>query len=356
MAQKPQYISPDLLIHPGETILEVIEDRGISQKELAIRTGYTEKHISTVLRGKKSISAKFALRLETALDIASTFWENLQMNYDLEVETFKELNNITSEELQIAKAIARPVETITGKKLDTKKEEFAVWDLRRLLGVSLLTSIDKLNPGFYRAQFNVNADKYIMYAWQYLSEKACESQSTNALDIDTLQSDLNELKQIMFEPFETHITKLTDFFNTRGVLFTVNKHVSGAPVHGLTVKTKNDKVMIAMTIRNKYVDTFWFSLFHELAHVLNKDYLKNQSNPSKTKALEDNADTFAQNTLIDPNLYAVFVNQGDFSEPSIKKFAEMNNVLPSIVAGRLMMDEYIPWSQNNLRVQYQWDD
>ena len=66
MGQKLQHTSPEMLIHPGETILEVIQDRNITQKELAIRTGFTEKHISKVINGKNNISAEFAKRCRYA--------------------------------------------------------------------------------------------------------------------------------------------------------------------------------------------------------------------------------------------------------------------------------------------------
>ena len=39
-------LSRDYIIHPGETLAEVLEDREMSQRELAVRTGMTEKHIS----------------------------------------------------------------------------------------------------------------------------------------------------------------------------------------------------------------------------------------------------------------------------------------------------------------------
>lgn len=43
----------EFLIHPGETIQEVIQERNVSLKELALRTGFTEKHISNVIKGEK---------------------------------------------------------------------------------------------------------------------------------------------------------------------------------------------------------------------------------------------------------------------------------------------------------------
>lgn len=66
MAAKRTGISRDLIIHPGETIADVLEDRGITQAELATRTGVTAAYVGNVIAGKKDISAKFALSLEYA--------------------------------------------------------------------------------------------------------------------------------------------------------------------------------------------------------------------------------------------------------------------------------------------------
>lgn len=88
-------LSRDLIIHPGETLQEVLEDRGMSQKELAIRTGVTEKHVSTIVHGIKPISVAFAKKLEYAFGIEAAFWIQLQANYDREVLEFEELNQIT---------------------------------------------------------------------------------------------------------------------------------------------------------------------------------------------------------------------------------------------------------------------
>ncbi|MCF7931860.1 MAG: HigA family addiction module antidote protein [Acholeplasmataceae bacterium] len=354
MVQKLHHTSPDLLIHPGETIDEIIEDRHISQKELAIRTGFTEKHISTVVNGKKSISAKLALGLEKALGIPSSFWKNLQMNYDLEVEAFNEMNNISQEEMDIAKDIIGPVEVLTHQKMNGSSPSFAVWSLRRILGVSQLAAIEKLNSGFYRGQFNVDNNQFIMYTWQYLSEKECEGQTDQPLDIDHLQRRLIDLKKVMLIESNRHVETIREILNACGVLFTVNKHVRKAPINGLTVKTKSGKVMIAMTIRNKYVDTFWFSLFHEIAHVIHGDYLINQSNSETSASIEEAADAFAKKILINPKHYEDFIEKGDFTEEKIINFAKENQILPTIVVGRLMKDGLISWKQNKLREKYTW--
>ena len=75
----------EMIIHPGETLKEVLENKNMSQKELVLRTGVSAKYISSVLRGKKNISASFAKKLEYALNIEAEFWVNLQNSYDKEI-------------------------------------------------------------------------------------------------------------------------------------------------------------------------------------------------------------------------------------------------------------------------------
>ena len=69
MVEKMNGLSLDFIIHPGETIKEALEDRQMNQEELAIRTGFSPKHISEVVNGKKGISPSFAKALEYVFGI-----------------------------------------------------------------------------------------------------------------------------------------------------------------------------------------------------------------------------------------------------------------------------------------------
>lgn len=354
MGAKLQRISPEMLIHPGETILEIIQDRNISQKELAIRTGFSEKHISTVISGQKKISADFAMKLQYALGIPASFWINLQANYDLEEVSLQEMHSITEEEIKIAKEIKTAVEQITGKKINSKNQTENVFQFRQILGVNNLKLISTLNQGFYRAQFEVNTSENIMYVWQYLCEKKVADQTTNILDIEKLKTKLPRIKSIMFEEAELHIELIQKELNDCGILFTVEKHVEKAPIKGLTVKTKSNQVMIALTLRVAYLDIFWFTLFHEIGHVINKDYLKTNVSIEVFEEMEKKADKFAEDILIDYNNYIKFLKRQQFNSIQVNKFAKENNVLPTIVYGRLMNDKVIPWADNK-RDKYEWN-
>ena len=94
-------ISPDLVIHPGETIFDILEDRNLTQKELAQRAGVSEAFLSDVIHGKKDISRGLAMGLEYALGVPSSFWLNLQANYDAELLSLQEEASIQDEERSI---------------------------------------------------------------------------------------------------------------------------------------------------------------------------------------------------------------------------------------------------------------
>ncbi len=82
-------LSREMIIHPGETLKEVLTDRSISIPDFAHEVAFDETYISDILLGKKDISENLAKRLESSLHIEATFWLNLQSAYDKELKEFE---------------------------------------------------------------------------------------------------------------------------------------------------------------------------------------------------------------------------------------------------------------------------
>ena len=80
MATRPM---ADTAFHPGEYIQEEIEERGMSQRELARRMGRPYQSVNEIVNGRKAITAETALDLERVLGGNAETWLNLQMIYDL---------------------------------------------------------------------------------------------------------------------------------------------------------------------------------------------------------------------------------------------------------------------------------
>ena len=72
---------PDYVTEPGDVLLETTEGLGITQKELAARTGFTAKHINQLIRGVARISPETALRLEKVTGVPASFWNHLETKY-----------------------------------------------------------------------------------------------------------------------------------------------------------------------------------------------------------------------------------------------------------------------------------
>ena len=140
MAERQRAISSDLVIHPGETIFDLL------QKELALRAGVSEPFLSDVIHGKKDISKSLALGLQYAFDIPSSFWLNLQANYDAEVLALKEKESIKEEERTFLSNLGEVIIYLKQSSYipDSSTQEQLILDLRKFFHVSNLVGLRKL--------------------------------------------------------------------------------------------------------------------------------------------------------------------------------------------------------------------
>lgn len=350
-------LSRDLIIHPGETLQEVLEDREMTQKELAIRTGMTEKHISTVLSGKKNISPSFAKKLDYALGIETEFWMNLQANYERELLEFEELNNISEQEVCVLKNLKEVITTWVsfGWLEENSNEANTVLDVRKIFGMSNLLDTTKMKyAAAYRAQTKNNVDPYVLFAWQRMCEILTDNiDVAEEVDIDKLRKRIPDIKEVMFLRANQIQKKLTSIFAECGIAFRIVPNFKGAPVQGFIKKKEDGSLILCMTIRQKFADIFWFTLFHEIAHILNGDTKSIFVDFSTVSSeMETKADKLAGEMLIDSEAYKKFLSNKKYTTTKgIAEFAETQNVRDYIVQGRLMKEEVIPW---NARPRYEW--
>jgi HTH-type transcriptional regulator/antitoxin HigA len=107
--------------------------------------------------------------------------------------------------------------------------------------------------------------------------------------------------------------------------------------------------LIQVSDLNKKEDIFWFTLFHELGHVLKHLYNKKKvsfidlENEEKNE-FEIEADNFAKNTLIPDDLYNSFVSS-DLSDVNIQTFAQKIGVHQGILVGRICKDGLFDFSK-----------
>ena len=74
-----------LAIHPGEMIKDEIQERCITQRQLAEQMEVSPTVLNEVLNGKRPVSTEYALMLEAVLGIDAGIWLRLQMDYNMQV-------------------------------------------------------------------------------------------------------------------------------------------------------------------------------------------------------------------------------------------------------------------------------
>lgn len=354
-------ISRDLIIHPGETLAEVLESRGMTQKELAVRTDVSEKHVSNIIKGKANISNRYSIKLEIALGIPARFWSNLQANYDRELLEYEEQHNISADELNVAKNLKGVIKYFVSKRLLDESCEselsIAVLELRKLGNVADLMKIPEIPCcAAFRVNKKYHIDPYTTYFWRVFCEKVSENRVVSQkFSKEKLRASLSDIKNCMFLPAEEMRRKLTEIFSNCGVAFSIVKNFQGAPVQGFIQHKEDGTAILCMTIRGKAVDIFWFTLFHEIGHLLHGDGREFVDFSERDNESEKLADQFAQNELLDQHQYEMFVSKHDFSLASIESFAQGQRVIRDIVIGRLEKEEYIDYAHfARIKVKFEW--
>ena len=358
MAVKMSGLSIELLSHPGETLQEVLESNHMTQKELAARIGVSQRLINHIISGLADISTETAFKLGKVFSLSASFWNNLQAQYDEEKMQVLEETKITEEEKQVFQPKLYKSIVDYGYLTKETKKERKIIQFRQFFGVSDLRNVPNAIAAnaLFRRSTTCATDNYAMAAWM----KICEIETNgielkSGLNTELLKEKLSDIRELNTVHNADYILEqLTNIFAECGIAFAVVRNIPGAPVQGF-IRKVNNKMRLCMTLRNKYADIFWFTLFHEIGHLLDAknelfvDFTSNCSNA------EDEANAFAGEKLIPKSDYLRFVRNGDFSRTAIVEFANKQGLLPGIVVGRLQHDHYLGNAYyNDLRLQYVW--
>ena len=351
---------PDWISSPGDTILDVLEERGWTQADLAERMGYSRKHINLLIKGAAGITEEAALKLERVLGSTAGFWLNREAQYrealarQAELEDLKPSTSWLSE-LPITDMVkfgwiqhySRKVHMVAAclqffgvATVDAWRERYAI------LGVAFRAS-----PAFEKKNGAVSA-------WVRYGEMKAETRTIAPFRRDSLVSLIPAVRSLTCEPDPTiFIPKLEECLATVGVAVVVAQAPRGCPVSGLTKWLGPDRALVMLSFRFKTNDHFWFSLFHELGHLLlhgKKLLFLEGCKEGLQPEQEAEADRWASTILI-PSSEKPSLQKMDSSSTTILDFAQRLGIAPGIVLGRLQHDELIPWSSlNELKVHYRW--
>ena len=338
---------------PGATIKEPLDDRGMTQKEFAGRMGVSEKHVSKLLGGAVHLTPDMAERLELVLGIPAGFWNKLEAIYQEKlVKVKKEIELEKEKDLASKYPYAKIAKW--GMVPSTQNICERIVNLCKYFEVSNLKLVQNkdLMPVFCRKLSDTEKSTFAMLTLaQYAKIKAREM-DVSPFKLENLKRKIKAIRALTTHQTMDFETELVEMLRDCGVALVFLPKLQGSFLHGISFYDNNTKkVVVGISMRGKYADRFWFSLFHELAHIiLGHIYEINGT----TDADETAADVMAAEILIPKKEIMEFYERHSFSLMSIKAFAAAIGTNEGIVIGRLQNDKRILPSQfNQYKVKFE---
>lgn len=361
--------TPDWVSPPGDTILDVIEERGWSQVELAERLGYTEKFISQLINGKVALTVDAAVRLERVLGSTLDFWLNREANYQRHLARLEAaqryatwvpwLDELPLRDLMAAKAVPK-------LRADAKNKPTLVEACLRFFGVA--------SPGEWRGHYGgmqvafrrsraEQSDVGAISAWLRLGEQEAEKLDGPKYDYVKFEQALARIRALTCEQPQVFEPKLRQWLHEAGVLLVLVPAIPKAHVSGVARWLNPTRPLIQLSLLGKTNDKFWFTFFHEAAHILlhagSREDKKSiflddpMAAVHATDPYEQEANDWAGAFLIPPQHDATL--SGLRSKAAVVAFAQQIGVHPGIVVGRLQHDKLIdPSWMNDLKQSFRF--
>ena len=332
--------------HPGEVLLSILKDKGLTQRELALKLSLPHSVINSIIKGSRKINASTALALESASIETAIYW--LQLQAINSIEEAKSDNKIQEKNNRIKvwdkiNGDLVPLNFIK-KHVPSIKSPDDLDRVYSLYGASNEKSLQKVIKKFdfplFRKSDKFHEIKNNTIAWSVVAKYKADQLKVGKFKPTKQKELLAELKKCISKN-ENLLENVAKILSKYGIKFDVLDRPTKMPVEGVSFMSGKNPAII-MTLKYKRLDNFAFGLYHELGHVFchltDKKYEQHDflNYNSKDEKFEREADNFASDNLIDPDLWTDFLIEcDDFNDDEIENFSKTNGIHPCIVRGRV---------------------
>ena len=258
-------------VPPGMTIKEVLEDHHMTQKELAVRLGLSEKHISKLINGEVPLTQDVAIRLERVLDIEASFWNGLEAAYR-EAILKVEYENSIDEEINFAKPFGYAKLARLGIVPETKKAAEQVNNLQKFFEVASLKNVDNemVMPLVYENIKDMEpAKKSAIYTLVQITKGQARFVEVNPYDAELLRKFIPKIEDLKSEPLASVKEPLKDMLGACGVIIVYLPILDNITSTCITYSKGSS---IVLGIPTEDTDSFWNLLEEALHNLLERDY------------------------------------------------------------------------------------
>jgi addiction module HigA family antidote len=359
-------LKKSLLSTPGDRIQEHIDFIGMSQAELAERLGRSIPKLNELIKGKAPITKETAAKLEYVLGIEASFWLNLEKYYQeelLAIEQLEFLETCTSWVTGFPVAVLKKMKLLPNSN---KKPELAESLLKffRVASPNEWSTIYEGHSLAFKIELKHTTDPKAISAWLRIGELQANQIEVKEFDKKKLTDALPIIQEIAFNEYDNWKNELQKVCASFGVALVYSPCLSKAPIYGAARWIKNKSVpLIQLTDRKKDYNAFWFSFYHELAHIRyhNKSdiFIDGIDNIQPDIDKEKEADEFASKMIFNEALKQNALSQNLNTVEKLKSFSMENKVHLSILISQLQRLEkikYDDFTANRLKSKVEFEE
>ncbi len=336
---------PARAVPPGAILKRELKARGWTQQDLAMMLDRPPQLVSEIIRGKKRITERTALELAEVFGTSPELWLNLESRYRLH-QARREAN--TSEIARRKRLFTfLPIREMIKRGWVERQTRFTDLEeaVLHFLGLNSLEGLAM--PGIAMRHANSRTPNAgALLAWTARVRQLTQSQHLPSFNRQRL---LNAIPALLrYTDDLDSLSEIPPFLNQLGIRFAIVPSLPKTYLDGAAL-LQAEQPIIALTLRYDRIDSFWFTLLHEIAHIAaghRGRYLDDLDVQARSDE-EKTADQMAQAWLIPDEAYKAFLaaHSGEhFSEAEIKDFAASIDRYPGIVVGRLQHDGLLPYS------------
>ncbi|WP_412476760.1 ImmA/IrrE family metallo-endopeptidase [Flavobacterium sp. TBRC 19031] len=349
--------SPNWASNPGNTIIDILNERNISLENFAIQMGSTVSQVEKIVNGNVPINFDIANQLEINLGASAEFWIARDNQYRESLEKINKLQENWIKKL--------PVKDMINFGWIQKTEDIVKTCLEFFNVTSINEWEEKYNKEIgeiaFRKSSKFDSDFGATAVWLRKGEIAAKESTCDSWNLNLFIETLEKIKPLTKKKSpKDFLPKLIEECAKCGVTVAIVRTPSGCRASGATKFLSPDRALLLLSFRYLSDDQFWFTFFHEAGHlVLHGEkgiHIESSEKSTKSNTEEDEANKFAAEMLIPYTLHSKLLNVRG-NKRNIVNLAIEAGVSPGIVVGQMQYFGIIDYKYlNSYKRRYNWED
>lgn len=356
--REEQEFAPDWFSKPGDSLRALMYRRGLAIEEVANCLNGGMPALRGILSGEEAIDDRQAAALAEHVGGTVSFWLNRQANY--EAALHRAVDRATTDEGDDWLRLPIPGERPRGR-ISQERRRAEVERRLTFFNVSTLKAWDArygriCSNTLFRKSAAVTSNDAAILMWLRMGELGADLVDTQSWDAEKLKDRLNDIRKLskVKDP-DRFLPKLRDLCAEAGVAVVAKRAPPGCPASGASRMVAPDKAMILLSFRGRSDDKFWFTVFHEIGHLLlHGASTFVDADMEGTDEYEREANDFAS-CLIVPREDEDEFRQLKAVQDEILRFSVRVGVAPGLIVGQMQHRGKVPQDKlNYLKRRWTW--